>query len=396
MTAAAKEENQFCLFVGRDIDDYGLDPYEFRLYARISRRAGSGEAWESIANMARACCMSLSRARISLQLLELAGLIESIERPGYSTLRRLTPQHKWVSPERLQELRKFIRYPKSPTPTKSDRGTKSDTPIKSSSTPLSNLIPLPLSNLVDEGTPSEVNPNKVFPISPFTPKAEKSGEEEKAKKENSQSTISGSSLLNLSGQIAQLLENALKPAIATLIAETKQALLEMKAPKEASRKETETPSKLKQQVKTCQADESTRSPQILEELARLVDESVESLRRNPNLSNALAEYSEGVSDAMLYFKQAVATWKKKPGLGLFISALRRKLKPVPTAPGGGWGEWANEAVKRQLMEYSQSWSGDIMVHFVGGLQRLWSEVRNLEWSEIEALVAAPHPQGCLS
>lgn len=392
MTAAVREENQFCLFVGRDIDDYGLDPYEFRLYARISRRAGSSEAWESIANMARACCMSLSRARIALQLLELAGLIESVERPGYSTLRRLTPQHKWVSPERLQELRKFIRLTKSPTPTKSDRGTKSDTPTKSSRGELSNLIALPLSNLVDEGNPSEGITNKVLPQSPLTPQGENSGEGKGREKENSQSAISGSSLLELSGQLAQLLENALGPVFAALVAETKQALSGITTPKEANGKEIK--SKPKQPAKTCQDDKATQSPQILEELSRLVDESVESLRRNPNLSNALAEYSEGVSDAMLYFKQAIATWKKKPGLGLFISALRRKLKPVPTAPGGGWGDWANEATKRQLMEYSQSWEGDIMVHFVGGMQRLWSEVRSLEWSELEALVVAPHPQGC--
>lgn len=76
MTAAAKEEKDFCLFVGRDIDDYGLDVYEFRLYARISRRAGSSQAWESIANMARGCCMSLSRARKTLRLVNLAEITQ--------------------------------------------------------------------------------------------------------------------------------------------------------------------------------------------------------------------------------------------------------------------------------------------------------------------------------
>src|ERR671917_2326812 len=106
MTAAVKQESAICLFVKRDIYDYGLDPFEFRLYGRISRRAGNeeGEAWESVPSMARACCMSVTRARMALQLLELAKLIESIERPGYSTIRRLTPQHKWISSDRLPEL----------------------------------------------------------------------------------------------------------------------------------------------------------------------------------------------------------------------------------------------------------------------------------------------------
>ena len=183
---------------------------------------------------------------------------------------------------------------------------------------------------------------------------------------------------------------------ANLVAETKQALSGIKAPAAGNGKEIEPKSKPKQQVKTCKTDEAAiqGSSVVLEELSRLVDESLESLRRNPNLSNALAEHHEGVSDAMLYFKQAVATWKKKPGLGLFISALKKGLKPSPTAPGGGWGDWANEATKRQLMEYSHSHEGDIMVHFFGGVQRLWSEARSLDWSELEAMVAAPRGEGC--
>jgi len=76
MTTAVREENQICLFVRRDIDDYGLDPYEFRLYTRISRRASNGGAWESLYKMARACCMSLSRARKPMRLLNLAEITQ--------------------------------------------------------------------------------------------------------------------------------------------------------------------------------------------------------------------------------------------------------------------------------------------------------------------------------
>ena len=60
MTAAAKEKSKFCLFVRREIDDYGLDTCEFCIYARrITCRVGNGEAWESITNMASACCNEL-------------------------------------------------------------------------------------------------------------------------------------------------------------------------------------------------------------------------------------------------------------------------------------------------------------------------------------------------
>jgi len=62
MNAAVKEKSELSLFVRREIDDYGLDPYEFRIYARITRRSGNGQAWESLAYMASACLMSLSRA----------------------------------------------------------------------------------------------------------------------------------------------------------------------------------------------------------------------------------------------------------------------------------------------------------------------------------------------
>lgn len=73
-----------------------------RIYARIVRRAGRGDAWESVPKMVSACFMSESRAHSALQLLEAAGLIESYERSGYSTIRRLTPKQKWSS--ELQSL----------------------------------------------------------------------------------------------------------------------------------------------------------------------------------------------------------------------------------------------------------------------------------------------------
>ncbi|MBW4638291.1 MAG: helix-turn-helix domain-containing protein [Gloeocapsa sp. UFS-A4-WI-NPMV-4B04] len=113
------------IFVPSDLDDYGLNPYEFRIYGRIARRIGhDNEAWESIPKMARGCKMSESRARRALQLLEAVGLIESIERPGYATIRRLTPKQNWVTPEKLETIRASVIHTKSKTPSKSDRGSK--------------------------------------------------------------------------------------------------------------------------------------------------------------------------------------------------------------------------------------------------------------------------------
>ncbi len=76
MTAAVKEKSRFCLFVKREIDDHRLDPDDFRIYPQITRRAGNGEAWESLADMASACRMALSRARKTLRLLNLTEITQ--------------------------------------------------------------------------------------------------------------------------------------------------------------------------------------------------------------------------------------------------------------------------------------------------------------------------------
>jgi hypothetical protein len=132
--------------------------------------------------------------------------------------------------------------------------------------------------------------------------------------------------------------------------------------------------------------ESPERTQLLAELSRLTNESIESLRLNTNLACALDRHPLRVKDALAYFKQAVATWKNKPGLGLFISAINKGAQPSPIKPGGGWKEWADEALRRRLMSYSHSWNSDILIHFASGVERLWSEVRSLSWSEIEKLV----------
>ncbi len=76
MTATVKENPQISLCVKQKIDDYRLDMHEFCLYSRISRRAGNGEAWQSIANMARDSYVGLSRARKPMRLLNLAEITQ--------------------------------------------------------------------------------------------------------------------------------------------------------------------------------------------------------------------------------------------------------------------------------------------------------------------------------
>jgi hypothetical protein len=382
--------------------------------------------------------MSISRARKALKLLETAGLIQSVERPGYSTIHRLTPKHKWIHPERLEEIRQFLAPSRSDTPSKSDRGV------------LAQLIPLPLSKVTAEGIPLEDNPIKVLPSCPlnlqekhkrreveffitnqFNPSTQHNvvatsheltslavSKQLQLDDGNNSVTGSGASCLTLlpqhlntspsctgSPEPDPAAAHPTKPNSAAFVSETTaDSLSNASQPKFLDKNShTTTPppvSQLPKQRPTGWATSSSSSPtppeqspfespertQLLAELSRLTNESIESLRLNTNLASALDRHPLRVKDALAYFKQAVATWKNKPGLGLFISAINKGAQPSPIKPGGGWKEWADEALRRRLMSYSYSWNSDILIHFANGVERLWSEVRSLPWFEVEKLV----------
>jgi len=428
------DEQELGLFVKSEMDDYGLDPYEFRIYARIVRRAGRKEAWESVPNMAKACMMSESRVRLALQVLEAAGLIESQERSGYSTLRRLTPKSKWVHPQRLEAIRAALTRTKSATtPIKSDRSSQTHTPSKSDRGVVSKLTPLPLVKVTDEGTPVEGIPVKVLP--PSLQAAEKGGKEnlvesqsvsnEQAGLNDAKQNAPTTSYLNqLSQQVADVVQNTLLQLIASWNLNSKSipvplglseasklplpdeptsegkakkiAVIRRSAVRTCSRHSAHaaiSPGKAKSSPKRTLTQtlsslvESPERTQLLQQLSALLPEpeTLENLRLNTNLVSALDRHPERIADAFEYFKQALATWKNKPGIGLFISAVNKGMKASLNKPGTGWKEWADEAMRRRLMSYSQSGNGDIMIHFVSGVQRLWSEVRSMSWSEIEKL-----------
>ena len=88
------------------LDDYGLDPYEMRVYIRLARRAGmGGQCWESIPNMARACLMSPQKVKNCLALLSAAQMIKQLIRPGSSNAYELMPSCHWVKSSSLEHLR---------------------------------------------------------------------------------------------------------------------------------------------------------------------------------------------------------------------------------------------------------------------------------------------------
>lgn len=108
-------------FIPSVLDDYPLDPYEFRVYARVVRRA-SGKRNErghdeGAAAMGRALGCSERQVRYALRVLERAGLVARTSRPGSTDRFDLTPTSAWVAPERVAKIRAEVRSRKAaPTP----------------------------------------------------------------------------------------------------------------------------------------------------------------------------------------------------------------------------------------------------------------------------------------
>lgn len=94
------------IFLHAELDDYGLTAAEFRLYAHMARRAGSGEARSSIPTMAAHCKIAEKCVRRDLKVLIALNLIGVIQkRAGKPTIYGLLHKNQWASPEKVEELR---------------------------------------------------------------------------------------------------------------------------------------------------------------------------------------------------------------------------------------------------------------------------------------------------
>jgi hypothetical protein len=88
------------IFLHSELDDYGLDVYQFRIYCRLARRAGtSGDAYESVQNMSNGCGMCPAKVKAALRYLEDVNLITRISRPGKSSIFRLNDITSWIRPD---------------------------------------------------------------------------------------------------------------------------------------------------------------------------------------------------------------------------------------------------------------------------------------------------------
>lgn len=110
------------------------------------------------------------------------------------------------------------------------------------------------------------------------------------------------------------------------------------------------------------------------------------VQTNIQVKAAIAKHWANFPAALERLKIAVQKNWRCNLTGVLVKALKEGVPSEDVAPPCaffGWKEWADEAVKRRLMQYSHSQDGDIMVHFVGGGQELWSQLRSLSWMEVE-------------
>lgn len=112
------------------------------------------------------------------------------------------------------------------------------------------------------------------------------------------------------------------------------------------------------------------------------------VQTNPQVKAAIARYWANFPAALERLKIAVEENWRCNLTGVLVKALKEGIPTEEAAPPCtffGWKEWADEAVKRRLMEYSKAHEGDILVHLVGGVSKLWSQLRSLSWSEVEQI-----------
>jgi predicted transcriptional regulator len=91
------KSSQNIIFVHADLDLYGLDPYQFRLYAHIGRR---GQCFSSLETISKICKISVRKAQQALKQLEDMGLIKKTTRKkGKTHIYELTQREQWQKSE---------------------------------------------------------------------------------------------------------------------------------------------------------------------------------------------------------------------------------------------------------------------------------------------------------
>lgn len=86
------------IFVHSLLDDAGLSANEFRVYAHIARRAGSGSAFPAVASIADVCRIHKDTVWAVLRSLEERGMLVRESRAGLPNVYKITEPKDWTHP----------------------------------------------------------------------------------------------------------------------------------------------------------------------------------------------------------------------------------------------------------------------------------------------------------
>lgn len=100
------EKSQRIIFVHSKLDEYGLDPYEFRLYAHIARR---GTCFASLQKTAGICGISIRRMQYAFKVLCEANMISKTSRGGRTSVYKLTAPSEWKDKKELAVIRERLK-----------------------------------------------------------------------------------------------------------------------------------------------------------------------------------------------------------------------------------------------------------------------------------------------
>jgi hypothetical protein len=160
MKTLRQDRSEFnVLFVHSELDDLGLDPHEFRIYAHLARRAnGKSRAYPGITSMSESCRMKRHTVIRVIRSLEERGLIKVLRKTGGLNEYVLTPPSEWIGSQETS-VQSGTGVPNGtgysqPTSVPNGTGAGMDMGVVSKTT----RPPVPNGTL--KGNPSEGNPSK--------------------------------------------------------------------------------------------------------------------------------------------------------------------------------------------------------------------------------------------
>ena len=96
------------IFVHSTLDELGLSPSVFRVYAHLARRDGIEGAWPAVGTIGEVCRLHPQTVRKAIRELLERGMLVAEIRPGFTTVYRLTLPTFWREHPSLSDIRRLM------------------------------------------------------------------------------------------------------------------------------------------------------------------------------------------------------------------------------------------------------------------------------------------------